>query len=97
MVSSPGQSTFSPGQSIPDMGTVKSADSDADYTNEALTEFFKGTDAKIADPDLVNKKQLIAKQNPLSLVNQIISKWKRYGSSINLNECWETKDPKTSR
>lgn len=72
-------------------------DSDADYTDEALTEFFRGTDAKITDPDLVNKKQLTAKQNPLSLVNQLISKWRQHGSSINLNECWETRDPKTSR
>jgi hypothetical protein len=60
-------------------------------------EFFKGTDTKIADPELVNKKHLTAKQNPLSLVNQLISKWRQYGSSINLNECWETRDPKTSR
>ncbi len=72
-------------------------DSDVNYSDEALMEFFKGTDAKIDDPDLVNKKQLTAKQNPLSLVNQLVSKWKQHGSGINLNECWETRDPKTSR
>ena len=72
-------------------------DSDANYSDEALAEFFSGSNARIDDPDLAQKKNLLAKQNPLSLVNQIISKWKQHGSAINLNESWETRDPMTSR
>ena len=77
--------------------SLNQVDSDVNYSDEALAEFFRGTDTKIDDPELVNKKQLTAKQNPLSLVNQLITKWKLHGSMINLNECWETRDIKTSR
>lgn len=45
----------------------------------------------------MSKKDLVAKQNPLSLVNQLVSKWKPYGAKISLNEFWETRDPKTLR
>jgi len=76
---------------------VNLVDSDVNYSDEALAAIFASKDAKIDDPDLAQKKHLLAKQNPLSLVNQIISKWRKHGSSINLNECWETRDPKTSR
>ena len=72
-------------------------DSDANYSNESLQEFYYGTDSRIDDEDLANKKHLISKQNPLSLLNQLISKWKSHGSKLNLNDCFETRDPKTSR
>lgn len=72
-------------------------DSEANYSNEALQDFFDGTDSKIDDEGLLNKKALIAKQNPLSLINQLSAKWKPYGSQINLLDCYETRDPKTLR
>lgn len=73
------------------------SDSEANYSNEALQDFFDGKDCKIDDENLCNMKGLIAKQNPLSLINQLMSKWKPYGSSINCNDCYETRDPKTMR
>jgi hypothetical protein len=54
-------------------------DSDANYSNEALQAFFLGSDAKIDDINLVNKKVLVSKQTPLTLVNQLVAKWKVYG------------------
>jgi hypothetical protein len=43
--------------------------SDANYSNKALADFFSGKDAKIDDPALMSKKNLVLKQNPLSLIN----------------------------
>lgn len=73
------------------------SDSDADYSNEALQQIFEGTDAKLDDTELINKKSLVAKQNPLSLINQLVAKWKEHGKSLILNDCIETRDPKTMR
>jgi hypothetical protein len=70
-------------------------DSDANYSNEALQAFFLGSDAKIDDINLVNKKVLVSKQTPLTLVNQLVAKWKVYGVQIKMNEFWETRDPTT--
>lgn len=72
-------------------------DSDANYSNDALQEFFEGTDAKIDDPDLIHRKALLLKQNPMTLTNQLVSKWRVYGAQLSLNDCFETRDPKTMR
>lgn len=40
-------------------GSARSSDSDANYSNEALQEIFEGSDAKLDDPELINKKALI--------------------------------------
>jgi hypothetical protein len=62
-----------------------------------LKQLVSNDDAEIDDPELFNKKDLLNKQNPLSLMNQLGAKWRAHGNNISLNDCFETRDAKTSR
>jgi hypothetical protein len=55
------------------------------------------TDAKIDDIELHSKTALVAKQTPLTLMNQLNSKWKAGSKYLTMNEFWESKDPSEGR
>ena len=75
------------------MSTSSVSVSDKDYGTSELTEIAMGTDARIDDPELLTtKKHLMLKgQTPLSLINALMSKWKRGGKLIDLSKCSEFK------
>ena len=73
--------------------TSSYVNSDRDYPADVLTDIMMGRDARLDDPELLTtKKHLMLKgQNPLSLINALIAKWKLGGKYIDLNNCTESK------